>query len=82
MMEDKLPPMDPALREIFALAYRYRQKHQHPTYGPSFWNAAASEMSALAAKLNHPFAQALLLCCYEDIERELKETTVEQVQLF
>ena len=66
-----LPPMDPALREIFRVAYLYRQKYQHPTEDPQFWSDAAAEMSALFFQLkSHPFARAILIACYEDIERD------------
>lgn len=73
-MPDKLPAMHPELREIFRVVYQYRQKYQHPTSEREFWMAAAKEMSATAARLkDHPFARAMLLCCYEDIQRELDE---------
>ena len=66
--------MNPALRSAFEQAYKFRQRHQHPTREREFWMDAAKDMSVTAAALdNHPFAKALLLCCYQDIERELLE---------
>ncbi len=81
-MPDKPPSMNPDLREIFRLAYAFRQKYQQPTTSPAFWNAAAADMEACVRQCNgHPFAQAIFLCCYEDIERELKAKRVEQMRL-
>ena len=78
----KLPAMPPELRAAFEQAYRFRQRHQHPSREREFWRDAAKDMSATAALDNHPFAKALLLCCYQDIERELLENEPpEQLRL-
>lgn len=70
----EIPKMDAALREVFRVAYIYRQKYQRPTGEPGYWQAAADEMCRIVAELGeHPFAQSILLSCYEDIEREYKE---------
>jgi hypothetical protein len=81
-MPDKLPPMHPDLREIFRLAYVFRQKYQNPTVSAVFWNDASADLETCVRRCgNHPFAQAIFLCCYEDIERELKAKRVEQMRL-
>ena len=79
----KLPAMPPELRAAFEQAYKFRQRHQRPTREREFWMKAAKDMSATATALeNHPFAKALLLCCYQDIERELLENEPpEQLEL-
>ena len=74
MANETLPPMDAMLREVFRVAYIFRQKYQHPTDELDFWERAAEEMNALYNQCNqHPFAKVILLACYTDIERELKE---------
>lgn len=71
----KLPKMHPTLREVFRVAYIYRQKYQHPTGEPGYWQAAADEMCRIVTELGgHAFAQSILLSCYEDIEREYMES--------
>ena len=77
MMHDRpqepLPPMPVELREIFRTAYLFRQKHQNPTDSPDFWQHAADDLRLELARLkHHPFARALLFCCYNDMERERK----------
>ena len=70
--------MDDTLREIFRVAYQYRQKYQHPTRSEQFWSNAAKEMSMRVHELkNHPFAQNLFLACYTDIQRECLEREPE-----
>ncbi len=79
MEKDKLPPMAPELREILRDAYVYRQKYQNPTEDAQFWSDAAAEMSSLAFKHKaHPFARDVLLACYTDIERELKQNRIKK----
>lgn len=74
-MADKLLPMNPKLRDIFRAVYTFRQKYQYPFSGTAFWQQAADDMAVIAARYgNHPFAQALLVAAYEDIEREYRET--------
>lgn len=66
--------MDPVLMEIFVAAYRYRRKYQHPTRSEQFWSNAAREHDLTIERCgSHPFAQALLMACYQDIQRELLE---------
>lgn len=70
-----LPPMEAMLREVFRVAYIYRQKYQHPTDDPTFWGAAAKELTEIVNQCkDHPFAQSIMLACYADIEREFKAT--------
>lgn len=69
----KLPPMPHRTREIFRVVYVFRQKYQHPTYDAAFWDCCCKEMMAISRHFgNDPFADALLMECYADIERELK----------
>lgn len=80
-MADK-SDMDEALREIFRLAYYYRRKFQHPTRAEQFWRNAASEMAQLVEQCgNHPFARAVFLACYIDIEHECLERVPEPEQM-
>lgn len=79
-MADK-PSIDPALREIFRLAYYYRQKFQRPTRSKYFWRNAADEMALLVEQCgNHPFARDVFLACYADIERECRDRGPEPEQ--
>lgn len=39
MANETLPPMDAMLREVFRVAYIFRQKYQHPTDELDFWGA-------------------------------------------
>lgn len=75
--------MNPVLKDIFQIAYRYRQKYQNPVNTEHFWNHAAEDMQVLAAHCkHHPFAEHMLMACYADIERELKENEPpEQMKL-
>lgn len=69
----KLPPMPQKTRDIFGVVYRFRQKYLHPSHDASFWERCAGEMAAISRQFgNDPFANALLVECYIDIERELK----------
>jgi hypothetical protein len=71
--ENFLPPMPAELREIFRTAYLFRQKHQNHEGAPDSWRRAADDLRLELARLNdHPFARALLFCCYKDLEREEK----------
>lgn len=82
-MSNNLMSMNPMLREIFRLAYNYRQKYQNPSGTEDFWRCAAAEMSKLVEHFgHHSFAEAMLLSCYTDIEREYKENLPpEQIRL-
>lgn len=78
MGQEKLPKMDAMLREVFRVAYIYRQKYQNPTEDTAFWERAADEMNTIYHHCQkHPFAKGILLACYEDIERELKESRAD-----
>lgn len=73
------PKIDPALREIFRLAYYFRQKYSRPSRSQQFWHNAAAEMAALVTQCkNHSFARDVFLACYVDIERECLERVPEQ----
>ena len=67
-----MTPMPPAIKKLFADAYKYREKYLEPENTNDFWLMAATEMQTLCHQHNNTdFAQHMLMACYADIEREL-----------